>query len=103
MPVKEPPYDVGDEVELFAEFENAAGAPANPTDATLQIGRRDGTILHTFTLAAAELANPVVGTLERAYVIEETGLRFSWDAEGVVTLAAEGVIPTRRRALARPG
>lgn len=102
MALKEPPFDVGDEVELFADFVNQADQPANPTDATLQIGRRDGTILHTFTKAGGDFTNPVVGTLERGYVIEEAGLVFSWDAVGVVTVAAEGVIPTRRRTLARP-
>lgn len=102
MPVKEPPFDVGDEIVLFAHFVNALDLPANPIAATLQIGRKDGTILETFTLAAGHFTIPVAGTLERTYVIEEAGLVFSWDAEGVVTVAREGVIPTRRRSLARP-
>lgn len=102
MPPKEPPYDVGDEVGIYADFENQAGGSALPIEATLQIGRRDGTILETFTLSGGDFTNPQAGRLERAYVLPEDGLVFSWDGEGLVTLAREGVIPTRRRTLPRP-
>lgn len=100
--VKGPPWDVGDEIVLFAEFVDAASAAADPDECVLQIGRRDGEIVATFRKSLGELVNPTLGRWEKAYVIPEPGLRYSWDATGTIHMAEEGTIPTRIRTLAPP-
>lgn len=104
MAVKQQPYDVGDEVVLFASYVAADGVtPVTPDEVVLQIGRRDGHVLHTFRLTEDELTVAAAGTVERSYVIEEPDLRFTFDAVGGVTIAdTNGQIPTRKRVLARP-
>lgn len=98
--VKQPPFDVGDEIVIFVDYVDDANVPTNPTTVTLQIGRRDGTILATHPIG--DLTNPTAGRFEFKFEIPETDLVFSWDATGVVTMAREGEIPTRRRTLAPP-
>jgi hypothetical protein len=87
--IKTEPFDVGDEVTIFADFVNAAGAPANPTDAKLQIEKPDGTELTT--IDDSVMANPSTGRLEYAYLIVAGGEhRFRFSATGAFKIAREG-------------
>lgn len=99
--VKTEPFDVGDQVFVFAEFVGANGLPANPTDATLQIEKPDGTELATIHIGA--MANPVVGRLEYGYVIADP-LRhyFRWASSGAFTIAKEGSFGVSKNRLQAP-
>lgn len=87
--VKTEPWDVGDEVVIYADFVDATGAPATPTNATLQIEEPDGTELATIQKAA--MANPSTGRLEYPFTITKHGrYYYRWAATGAFKIAIEG-------------
>ena len=62
MATKIGPYDVGDDMIAYADFENAAGALTTPTSGTLKVQDPDGA---ESTFAFAALQNPSPGRLEK--------------------------------------
>lgn len=62
MATKSGPYDVGDDMYAYAEFENALGDLTTPSAGTLRVQDPDGT---ESSFDFATLANPSAGVLEK--------------------------------------
>ncbi len=83
-------YDVGDSLELRADFKNRAGVATNPTAVTLKVRKPDGT-----TVVVAN-ANVGTGAYEGTYdptVAGEYVYRF--EGTGAVKAAGENTFKVR--------
>lgn len=100
MATKTEPFDLGDSVVFYADFTNAAGAPADPTDITLIVEKPDGT---ETTYLKAALSNPTVGRWEKAVTVDQHGRwPFVFRATGSIQLSAEGITQVRESRFAYP-
>lgn len=86
MATKTEPYDVGDDVIVYADFENAAGALTTPTDGTLKIQDPDGV---ETSYAFAALANPSAGRLEKTVRATKAG---RWYANFTMVVAGTQIV-----------
>lgn len=66
MPVKQAPYDVGDDIQLEATFTDATDQLTDPTSITLELVCPDGS---TITYAKVDLTNPSLGVWRRIYTV----------------------------------
>lgn len=64
-------YDIGDEIELRADFVDANGDPGNPDTVTCRVEKPDGTVV------APSVANPATGVF-LANVTPATGESGEW-------------------------
>lgn len=86
-------YDVGDEIEVTANFTNLAGTPANPTTVTLRVLTPAGV---ASTVAASNTGT--VGQYRGVISITEAGTwRYRFAGTGAVTAAEEGAFVVRPR------
>jgi hypothetical protein len=94
------PYDIGDAVELAADFTDLDGTPADPTEVLLLIRAPDDTVA---TIEQADLANPSTGEWTYLLLIDQSGwYRYRFEGSGAVTAAEEKRFRVRRQEVAAP-
>lgn len=64
--VKEPPYDVGDDVETTLTFADAAGTLTNPSGGELEYVCPDG---ETITVDLSDMTHPSTGVYKDVYTV----------------------------------
>ena len=83
-------YDVGDAVRLTAQFVNADGDPADPTEVTLTLQHPSGTQVITGPNSDG------VGSYYYDLILNEAGTwMYRWAGTGAVTTAEEGQLEVR--------
>lgn len=95
MATKQEPYDVGDAVVLAALWTDVNGYAAAPTDVVLSLRKPGGTLV---TVPLADLDNPVLGTYQYEYTVDEAGRwHYRWQATGnEITLVGEDHFTVRK-------
>lgn len=86
MATKTEPWDVGDDVIVYADFENAAGVATTPTGGTLKIQDPAG---NETTHAFGTLTNPSAGRLEKTVRATMAG---RWYGNFTMTVAGVQVV-----------
>lgn len=86
MATKTEPYDVGDDMIFYGDFENAAAVATSPTAGSLRVQDPDGNeTTHDF----ATLANPSAGRLEKTVRATKPG---RWYGNWTVTVAGVQIV-----------
>lgn len=86
MATKTGPFDVGDDMIAYADFENAAGALTTPTAGTLRVQDPAGA---ETTYAFATLQNPSTGRLEKTIRATLAG---RWYFNFTMTVAGQQIV-----------
>lgn len=93
-------YDIGDTLELSADFTDLDGDPADPAVVELSVKAPDGTVE---VIEQGDLTNDEVGTWSYLYSPDQTGLYwYRFVGEGNVDAAEEKVFRVRRRHVPAP-
>ena len=101
MAAKTEPFDVGDEIVFYADFENEAGAAANPTDVDL-FYRKPVSGAET-QINKPDLSNPSTGRFEKKVILDEPGTwRFEFRGQGTVTMVRKGTVRVLETEFAYP-
>ena len=100
MATKTEPFDIGDEVVVFAEFTDDADVATTPSEGLLTIEEPDGTQTET---EFADLTNPAAGRLEHEFLITQSGTHyFRFQATQPLRLAREGAFHVRKSEIVGP-
>lgn len=86
MAVKTEPFDIGDDVVAYGDFENAAGVATTPTAGSLRVQKPD---LSETPYDFATLDNPSVGRLEKTLRVDQAG---RWYCNFTMTVAGKQVV-----------
>lgn len=95
MPIKSPPYDVGDRITLHADFYNREDVLADPTSVSAEINCPDGQIIEILDVDIDRVSQ---GKYEYEYLVANGyGYYYvTWRGTGSIAIVREKKFPVRR-------